>query len=70
MKRGTRVEVRNKFDGSWSTGFAIEEEGTDNMGRPLWRSVRRAADDLVLPERFRPADVRRERDRGRSTWWY
>ena len=70
MNEGTRVEVRNRFDGSWSTGFLLEQEETDESGRPQWRRVRRQSDGMVLPEQFRPADVRRVRDRARSTWWY
>ena len=70
MKPGTRVEVRSRFDGSWSTGFALEEEGTDDEGRVTWRTVRRISDGVVLPQRFHPLDVRRERHRGRETWWY
>ena len=70
MKPGTRVEVRSRFDGSWSTGFALEEEGTDDEGRAAWRTVRRISDGVVLPQRFDPLDVRRERQRARPTWWY
>ena len=64
------MEVRNRFDGSWSTGFVLEEEARDDSGRAVWRRVRRASDGMVIPAEFRPTDVRRERDRARSTWWY
>ena len=69
MKPGTRVEVRNRFDGAWSGGFALEDEGTDEEGRILWRRVKRASDGMVLPEQFKPVDVRREHHGRRSTWW-
>jgi len=69
MKTGTRVEVRNRFDGAWSRGFTLEGEGTDDQGRILWRTVKRASDGVVLPEQFHPVDVRRELHGHRSTWW-
>jgi hypothetical protein len=68
VKEGTRVEVRNRFDGAWATGFALEDEGRDETGRPTWRTVRRVSDGMVIPQQFRAADVRRAR--GRSPWWY
>lgn len=70
VKLGTRVEVRNRFDGAWSTGFVLEEEQVDDNGRARWRKVRRASDGMVLPEEFAALDVRKERTRGNSTWWY
>jgi hypothetical protein len=71
MKSGTHVEVRTKFDGNWAAGFVLEHEEVDaETLRPAWRTVRRASDGMVIPERFSPADVRRVRHRGRSTWWY
>ena len=52
---GVDVEVRARFDGRWKRGFeiaAIEDE--------LYR-IRRRSDGAVLPEPFRPADVRTTR---------
>jgi hypothetical protein len=63
---GSRVEVRNRFDGSWSPGFEVAEaipagqEG-DGAGRvPTAYRVRRVADAAVLNGTFRPDDLRRE----------
>ncbi|MBS1848892.1 MAG: hypothetical protein JST73_11500 [Actinobacteria bacterium] len=61
LERGARVEVRNTFDGSWSRGFEVV--GRDEGGY----RIERRSDRAELPERFAPADVRRERKR--STWW-
>lgn len=58
---GTRVEVRNDFDGTWSSGFSVEQF-SDGVYR-----LRRRSDDEVLPGTFSTSDVRRERRR--STWW-
>jgi hypothetical protein len=68
---GARVEVRNRFDGSWSTGFEVAEavgaggEGSDAGRGPRAYRVRRLADAAVLNGTFRPDDVRREPPRRR-----
>ena len=59
---GTRVEVRNRFDGSWARGFVVAS--VDDDGR--YRITRRSDGD-VLPTTFDRDDVRRERRR--ETWW-
>jgi hypothetical protein len=61
-RTGTKVEVRTRFDGSWSPGFEVAEVLEDGAYR-----IRRATDGEVLPSLFDPAEVRRER--ARSTWW-
>lgn len=58
---GTRVEVRNAFDRSWSRGFVVAEV-TDGGYR-----LRRRSDGVEVPVVFTVDDVRRERKR--STWW-
>ncbi|CAN5800288.1 hypothetical protein BH10ACT1_BH10ACT1_11270 [soil metagenome] len=58
---GTRVEVRNGFDGSWSTGFQI-----DAVERSGYR-LRRRSDGQVLPTVFTAESVRREHKS--SMWW-
>ena len=74
---GARVEVRNRFDGSWSTGFEVAEaiaapregdrDGGPDAGRgPTGYRVRRVADDAVLNGTIRPDDLRREPHR--RTW--
>jgi hypothetical protein len=61
LLEGARVEVRNGFDGSWTSGFVVMEV-TDTGYR-----LRRRYDHDVLPTEFAPADVRRERKN--SMWW-
>lgn len=61
MALGTKVEVRNGFDGSWSRGFevaAADEEGY---------RLRRLSDGSVLPRSFPDEAVRQERRR--NMWW-
>lgn len=53
--------MRSGFDGSWSSGFVVEEV-TDTGYR-----LRRRSDSQVLPGVFAQANVRRER---KSMWWY
>ena len=55
---GTRVEVRNRFDGSWAAGFELAEP-IDGRG---WH-VRRLSDGSVLPSPFPHEEVRPERTR-------
>lgn len=62
LPAGTKVEVRTGFDGSWSTGFAIEAVTAEGTYR-----IRRRSDDEVLPTEFRSGAVRRERKS--SMWW-
>jgi hypothetical protein len=49
---GARVEVRNRFDGSWATGFEIAEATLDGC------HVRRLTDGSVLPSVFPHHDLR------------
>jgi serine/threonine protein kinase HipA of HipAB toxin-antitoxin module len=58
----TRVEVRNRFDGSWAPGFTVA--GIDDDGR---YQVTRRSDGASLPTTFARDDIRRERSR--QTWW-
>ena len=62
LAAGTKVEVRNRFDGSWARGFVVA--ATDEDGR--YRITRQSDGDL-LPTAFDREDVRRERSR--QTWW-
>jgi hypothetical protein len=57
---GTKVEVRTRFDGSWSRGFEIAEVEDDGY------RVKRMTDGAVLPSVFGDHEVRRER---RTTSW-
>lgn len=62
MRKGTRVEVRSSFDGSWVNGFEVVDTEDDGALR-----LRRLSDGEVLPATFPPDVVRRERRR--ETWW-
>jgi hypothetical protein len=62
LPAGTRVEVRNRFDGSWAQGFVVASADDDGGYR-----LTRVSDGAALPATFEPADVRRERKR--QTWW-
>ena len=57
---GTHVEAQSGFDGSWQTGFVVEEV-TERGYR-----LRRESDGTLLPE-LPHEQVRRRRKR--STWW-
>jgi hypothetical protein len=64
LPAGARVEVRNRFDGSWSTGFEVAEALPPPEGdTPAAYRVRRVADHSVLNATFRPDDLRREPQR-------
>lgn len=58
---GSAVEVRSRFDSSWSSGFEVVEV-VDHGYRVLRRS-----DGSILPTVFSPDEVRREHRR--ETWW-
>ncbi len=61
LRAGTRVEVRNAFDGTWSKGFTVVEVTASGY------RIRRRSDDVRIPTVFSADEVRRERRR--STWW-
>ncbi|HZM38435.1 MAG TPA: hypothetical protein VFB94_04935 [Acidimicrobiales bacterium] len=64
LPAGERVEVRNRFDGSWSTGFEVAEAlPPPETDAPGAYRVRRVADHAVLNAVFRPDDLRREPQR-------
>jgi hypothetical protein len=61
LEVGTQVEVRSRFDSSWTKGFEIADVLDDGY------RVRRQHDGSVLPSVFGVDEVRRERSR--ATWW-
>jgi len=63
LEEGTRVDVRDRFEGRWTNGFVVAEATGDTY------RLRRLSDDSVLPGYFAHDSVRRERRR-RGTWWY
>ncbi len=63
LKPGTRVEVRRRFDQSWTHGFEIAE-----VLNSTYR-LRRISDGAILPYEFVVADVRAEHKK-QGLWWY
>ncbi|HXH58081.1 hypothetical protein [Iamia sp.] len=61
LEPGTRVEVRDGFEGQWHRGFVVEEIAPEGY------RVRRTSDDAVLPSALPRPSVRRERRN--SMWW-
>jgi hypothetical protein len=57
---GTPIQVRNQFDGAWTSGFLIVDVRTEE---DAYR-VQRRSDRTLLPEFFGPDDVRPERGAG------
>ena len=60
LEPGTKVEVRDAYEGFWHRGFVVEEVTDDGY------RVRRTSDDSVLPLLARDV-VRRERRN--PMWW-
>ena len=58
---GTKVEVRNAFDGSWSRDFVVVAHEARGY------RLQRRSDGVELPTVIAPESVRRERRR--SMWW-
>lgn len=58
---GAHVEVRGGFDGSWSTGFAVDSHTDEGRYR-----LRRRSDGQLLPVDFEVDAVRKERN---NMWW-
>lgn len=54
---GRPVELRNRFDGSWATGFEVEAQELVAPGRPVYR-VRRLSDRSTLPGWFDAEEIR------------
>lgn len=52
LTTGTLVDVRNRFDDTWTPGFAITELGPGNC------RIRRVTDEAPLPVWFPLEDVR------------
>jgi hypothetical protein len=61
---GSRVEVRNRFTGSWSRGFEVV--GTVEGGY----QIRRLSDGSVLPTAFPSEDIRPRPPKKAGLWWY
>jgi hypothetical protein len=60
---GTKVDVRNRYQGTWVRGFEIAEVTTNGY------RIRRMSDGSTLGDLFSRNDVRRERTR-QGFWWH
>ena len=62
---GMRVEVRNRFDGSWAKAFEVVDvaQPAEPSGGDLNLRVRRLSDGVILPEAFPSTEVRLDRGR-------
>jgi hypothetical protein len=60
---GTKVDVRNRYQGTWVRGFEVAEYAPDGY------RIRRLSDGSILGELFSRDDVRRERKR-QGFWWH
>lgn len=60
---GTKVDVRNRYQGTWVRGFEIAEAIGEGY------RIRRLSDGSTLAELFARDDVRRERKR-QGFWWH
>ncbi len=60
---GTKVDVRNRYQGTWVRGFEIAEVTRDGY------RIRRLSDGSTLGDLFVRDDVRRERTR-QGFWWH
>lgn len=61
LEPGTRVEVRDGFEGLWHKGYVVDAVEADGY------LIRRTSDDTLLPRRLPREAVRRERRN--SMWW-
>jgi hypothetical protein len=60
---GTKVDVRNRYQGTWVRGFEVAEVADGGY------RIRRLSDGSVLGELFPRDEVRRERKR-QGFWWH
>jgi len=58
---GTQVQVRNRFNRSWSSGFEVADEQTEDDVRTY--RLRRRSDRSVLPASFPFFELRRDREK-------
>lgn len=63
LAAGTHVEVRSRFDASWSPGFEVIDRADDGY------RIRRLSDGSELPTRFEADDLRPAKRRN-NMWWY
>ncbi|HEY1636615.1 MAG TPA: ATP-dependent zinc metalloprotease FtsH [Acidimicrobiales bacterium] len=56
LRTGTHVRVRNRFDGSWASGFEVERSEGGSNDQPGYL-LRRVSDGSLLAVRFDEGDV-------------
>jgi hypothetical protein len=54
---GARVQVRNRFDGSWASGFEVERQGESGDDLRASYLLRRISDGSVLPIAFDEGEI-------------
>ena len=68
LEVGSHVEVRDRYQGTWSRGFEISAIEISAIGDKGYR-IKRISDGAVLPGTFREDEVRPSRRR-QGLWWY
>ena len=63
LPAGTKVDVRNRYQGTWVRGFEVAEATEEGY------RLRRLSDGSILSEVFSRDDVRRQRNR-QGFWWH
>jgi hypothetical protein len=59
---GTQVEVRNRFNGDWTSGFEVADVRAGSIGPlPAEYWLRRLSDGTKLSPSFAPSEVRLRR---------
>jgi len=58
IRTGTRVQVRNRFNQRWASGFEVADVAA-MQDHPAYR-LRRLSDNRVLPASFEEEEVRAE----------
>ena len=54
---GAEIEVRNRYDGSWASGFEVAGSDHADARRTIYR-LRRSSDRSVLPGWFDDEEIR------------
>jgi hypothetical protein len=60
---GTAVDLRNRYQGTWTRGFEVVEFTGEGY------RIRRLSDGSILGDLFSRDDVRRQRSR-QGFWWH
>ncbi len=66
FKVGDKVEIKNKFDGDWSSGYIISTITTSQTGETLF-FVKRASEDIEISQHFFLDHIRKSKKK--NMWW-